>query len=385
METFDIVVIGGGLIGCAVACELAGEKLRVLVLDRQEPGREASWAAAGMLSPAPESASDFPLAPLARASLALYPAFVRGVEEDSGMPTGYAQQGTLQVFLGRAAEEQRDAMIAQHKKLGLCAEAVSLETARIAKALLGSSVCAAANLPDEATLEPRLLMRAVLETAARRGVIVRANCAATSLLYERDRCAGVCTPERIAAKTVVLAAGCFSAEFSRNGNGLPLAPTRPVRGQLLALRPQNFRLNQVVRSEHGYLVPRADGRIIAGSTIEDAGFEKRVTADGVAQILHAALEICPTLKGAELIETWSGLRPGTPDALPILGPAGAEGLVVATGHYRNGILLAPITAKLVREWITAGKTEFDASSFLPQRFSEGAARRLREPVNTAGR
>lgn len=168
----------------------------------------------------------------------------------------------------------------------------------------------------------------------------------------------------------------LSSEFSRNGNGSPLIPTRPVRGQLLALRPQNFRLNQVLRSEHGYLVPRADGRIVAGSTIEEAGFEKKVTAEGIVRILHAALAMCPTLSGAELIETWSGLRPGTPDALPILGPADAEGLVVATGHYRNGILLAPITAKLVREWITTGKTHFDASRFSPQRFSGQAQQRI---------
>lgn len=371
METFDIAVIGGGLIGCSIAHELAGEKLKVIVLDRQEPGREASWAAAGMLSPAPDSPSDFPLAPLARASFALYPDFVRAVAEESGRPTGYAQLGALQGFLSHAAEEERDDMIAQHRSLGLSAEAVSLDAARIQEPSLGSSVRAVAYFAEEATLEPRLLMRAVLEAAARRGVIVRANCAATSVMYERNRCVGVCTPEKIAAKTVVLAAGCFSAKFSRNENGFPLAPTRPVRGQLLALRPKNFRLNRVLRSEQGYLVPRADGRIVAGSTIEEAGFEKKVTAEGIARILHAALALCPGLSDAELIETWSGLRPGTPDALPILGPADAEGLLVATGHYRNGILLAPITAKLVHEWITTGKTLFDASRFSLQRFSQG--------------
>lgn len=209
METFDIVVIGGGLIGCSIAHELAGEKLKVIVLDRQEPGREASWAAAGMLSPAPESQSDFPLVPLARASLALYPRFVSAVEEESGKPTGYAQLGTLQGFLGHAAEEDRDDMIAQHKKLGLSAEAVSLDAARLQEPSLGGLVRAAAYLPDEETLEPRLLMQAVLEAAARRGVIVRANCAATSLMYDGNRCAGVCASEKIAAKIVVLAAGCF--------------------------------------------------------------------------------------------------------------------------------------------------------------------------------
>ena len=137
----------------------------------------------------------------------------------------------------------------------------------------------------------------------------------------------------------------------------------------MALRPQGCRFEQVLRSEKGYVVPRRDGRVVAGSTSEEVGFEKKVTAGGLHQILDSALEPCPALASAEVLETWCGLRPGTPDAVPILGPLETDGLIVATGHYRNGILLAPITARLVREWIIAGRTSFDAKQFSPRRFS----------------
>ena len=145
-------------------------------------------------------------------------------------------------------------------------------------------------------------------------------------------------------------------------------PTRPVRGQMMALRADAVRLRRVLRSGKGYLVPRRDGRVVAGSTSEEVGFENRVTPAGLRQVLNAAVELCPGLAGAEVLETWSGLRPGTPDDLPILGPTDMSGLLIATGHYRNGILLAPVTAKLIREWIVDGRTTFNAEAFSPMRF-----------------
>lgn len=385
METFDIVIVGGGLIGCSIAHELAGARLKVLVLDKQEPGREASWAAAGMLSPAPDAPVDFPLVPLALASLALYPDFARAMEEESGKPTGYAQLGALQAFLGADAEERRDRMIAQHKKLGLRAEGISIDAARTREPSLGGSVRAAAFLPEEASIEPRLLMDAVVNAATLRGVTIRANSRVRSLLFERGRCLGVYAPQKIAAKHVVLAAGCFSAQLSHFANGSELSiPTRPVRGQMVALQTRAFRPRQVLRSEMGYLVPRTGGRVVAGSTIEDVGFEKKVTAAGISQILSAILELCPELCSAEVVETWSGLRPGTPDALPILGPTHIDGLLVATGHYRNGILLAPITARLIREWVTTGDAKFDAKRFSPLRFGHERRQTATEPAGIVG-
>ena len=147
------------------------------------------------------------------------------------------------------------------------------------------------------------------------------------------------------------------------------APTRPVRGQMVALQPEKGGPRHVLRSGHGYLVPRPDGRVIAGSTLEEAGYEKRVTPSGLRQILSTAIDLAPSLADAEIIETWSGLRPGTPDNLPILGPVDLEGLFIATGHYRNGVLLAPATARLTAEWLTTRKTSLDISAFSPLRFA----------------
>jgi glycine oxidase len=370
VSTFDVAIVGAGVIGVSIACELAAEKLRVVVLDRQQPGQEASWAAAGMLSPAPDSPRDLPLVPLGRESLKLYPQFVAAVEEASGKSVSYARDGAIEVFFSPYGETERDRKVSEYRRLGLAAAAISLGAAREREESISPDARAAAWLPDESTVEPRLLMDALLAAAQNRGVAIRSDCCVTNLLCEQNRCLGVIAGgEEIAAAHVVVAAGCFSGEVANAAGHLArLVPTRPVRGQMIALRSDSLRLNRVLRSEHGYLVPRNDGRVVAGSTKEEAGFEKRVTAAGMRKVLDAAMELCPGLSNAEIIETWSGLRPGTPDDLPILGPTDIEGLSIATGHYRNGILLAPVTAKLVRDWIVRGRTSFDAEAFSPLRF-----------------
>ena len=373
MSAFDVAIVGGGAIGVSIAFELAAADLRVIVLDRQQPGMEASWAAAGMLSPAPDSPRDIPLAPLGRESLRLYPEFIAAVEDESGESASYARDGALEIFAGPQGEAERDRKAAEYSLLDLAAEALPLTGARAHEKSFTPDATAALWLPQEATIEPRLLMSALLAAARNLGAEIRAGCAVTSLLSARNRCTGVVAgTEKIDAAHVVIAAGCFSAQLA--GAAPPLArllPTRPVRGQMLALRRDDFALSRVLRSAHGYLVPRRDGRIIAGSTKEEAGFEKRVTAAGIRKVLDAAIELCPALASAEIVETWSGLRPGTPDDLPILGPTGIEGLLVATGHYRNGILLTPVTARLIRDWIVqgaAGFGEFDEAAFSPLRF-----------------
>ncbi|HXU21742.1 MAG TPA: glycine oxidase ThiO [Verrucomicrobiae bacterium] len=370
MKTYDAAVIGGGIIGVTIALELAREKLSVVVLDRQQPGREASWAAAGMLSPAPDSPRDVPLVPLSRQSLKLYPEFVAAIHEESGKPTGYAQEGAIEVFCGGIGEAERDALVAEHRRLGLAAESISLETAREWEPSIGLSAVAVSWLPDEGTIEPRLLMDAVLAAARLQRVEILSDCEATAFLRLGGRCTGVIAGgEHITAGAVVVAAGCFSAKILEpSGFAASYAPTRPVRGQMLAVRSDGVRLRRVVRSHRAYLVPRADGRIVVGSTLEEAGFKKQVTPAGIKHVLEGALELCPALSEAEVLETWSGLRPGTPDDLPIIGPTDLEGLLVATGHYRNGILLAPVTAKLIRNCLAHRQTDFDLQAFSPLRF-----------------
>jgi glycine oxidase len=377
VRNFNIAIIGGGIIGASIAFELADEKLRVVVLDRQEPGREASWAAAGMLSPAPDSPRDLPLVPFARESLGLYPQFIQAIEEVSGEPTAYAREGALEIFTDAETESECDRRSRKLRRLGIAAESITVDAARKMEPAVGASARAALWLPEEGTVEPRVLTNALLTAARNRGVEIRANCGVSGILTEGGRCSGVLAGgERISAEHVILAAGSFSGHIANEPSLRDFAPTRPVRGQMLALRPKSIGegLKRVVRSERGYLVPRSDGRIVAGSTSEEAGFEKQVTASGLRKILDASLEMCPALGSAEVVETWSGLRPGTPDDLPVLGQTNTAGLWIATGHYRNGILLAAATAKLFRDWITGANPSFDVERFSPRRFARNEVR-----------
>jgi glycine oxidase len=368
--THDVIIIGGGIIGGSIAWELARRGSHPLVLDRQEPGREASWAAAGMLQTAPESADGFPLVPLARASLALYPEFVAAVEADSGRTVGLRRTGAMEIFFSGCAARELSTFIALHHGLGLPAEALPLDEALEMEPALSRHAQAAALLPEECALDSRALTDAVLSAAVARGTVVLAGVGVDSLIVNGARVEGVIAAgHRFTAEHVILAAGAFS---SRLAAARRYAPTRPVRGQMVALLSSAPPIQRVLRSTRGYIVPRDDARpqrLVAGSTLENAGYEKRVTPEGIARVLEAAQEIVPDLGAAEIVETWSGLRPDTPDHLPILGPTDLEGLTIATGHFRNGILLAPITAKLVAEWITERRVSFDWEIFSPLRFA----------------
>jgi glycine oxidase len=369
VSSFDVAIVGGGIIGGSIAFQLAAEKLKVVILDRQQPGEEASRAAAGMLSPGPDSPEALPLVPLGIESLRLFPRFISEVEEVSGLSSGFVQEGTLQIFFGQDAESECEKMAHEYRHLGLGFETIPLDEARKLEKFLSPEAHAAGLVPDEANVDPRLFTVAVLEAAHRCGVEIRRDCTVTEVARNGDRCNGVVAGgERIAAKFVVVAAGAYSGGIDWLAR---YAPTRPVRGQMLALRSAHLKLRRVLRSEKGYLVPRGDGRIVAGSTLEDAGFNKHVTPLGIRKIIDVALNLVPELGSAQVLETWAGLRPGTPDNLPILGPTDIDGLLIATGHYRNGILLAPVTAKLLKQWILSEKVSMDTAAFSPSRFSGG--------------
>jgi glycine oxidase len=377
VKKYDVVIVGGGIIGGSIALELAQRGLRVAVVDRQEMMREASWAAAGMLSPAPDCIAAIPLVPLARASLALYPKFVEAVESASGLGVGFRADGAIEAILHGDAARELSTLVALHHGLGLACEPLPLDEARSMEPALGRDVTAAALLPAECSVEPRLLTVAVLAGTAAAGVALHPGVEIVSVVLERGKCVGAkaSNGEIYSADQVILAAGCWSSQIPEAAR---LAPTLPVRGQMIALRHSGAPLGRVLRSEHGYLVPRgvaSPQTIVVGSTIESAGFEKNITAGGIEKILSAATELVPELARAEIIETWSGLRPGTPDQLPILGPGDIEGLVFATGHYRNGILLAPVTARLIGEWVAERRTHLDWETFSPLRFSRAGADR----------
>jgi glycine oxidase len=366
VESPDVIVVGAGIIGCSVARELARRGLRVLVLDRQEPGQEASWAAAGMLTPAAESSEALPMVPFANASMALYPEFIEQIEQSSGMTAGYRRDGALEVFFGDGAEEHRREWLSRLNAAGFHPQALGAAEMRRMEPALADDAAAGAYLAEEGSVDNRLLTKAVARAAEREGVGFRADAEVTRVLYSGGRASGAETArERFSAANVLMAAGCFTAQIEGMER---YAPTIPARGQMAALRPATALVRHVVRGP-SYLVPRNDGRLLVGATVEHAGFEKVTTPAGIGRLLTDAVRMMPALAAAPIVETWCGLRPDTPDHLPILGPCDIEGLWFATGHFRNGILLAPATARAMSEWIVEGKTALPVESFSAMRFA----------------
>ena len=374
MKKYDVAIAGGGVIGGSIALELARAGLHVAVFDRQKPGQEASWASAGIISPAPENPGMIATVELAKCSAALYPEFVALVEELSGQSTGYRRKGTLEAIFSQEAKEELSTIIALHHGLGLKAEPLRAEDARELEPALSDELQAAALRPEEASIDNRLLTPAVFEAAQRSDAEIFPASRVKGIWREGMRCRGLLLEnEKVQAQWTVIAAGCFSGTL---GGISAYAPVKPAKGQMIALRTDDLKIERVLWSEKVYLVPRNDGRILAGATVEYVGFDKRITAGGIAKILAAAIELAPDLQDARIEETWAGLRPDSADHLPILGPTDLEGLLMATGHFRSGILLTPVTARLTREWITEQRVSVDWGRFSPLRFAAaGAAQR----------
>lgn len=305
--------------------------------------------------------------------MALYPEFIRRVEELTGKNVGYRKDGALDAILTGDVQEELSTIIALQHGVGLRAEALSAEQARELEPALTEEIEAAILRPEEASLDNRVLTGAVLEAARIKGTKVFAGNGAAAIWKEGGRAKGLILGQgRVEAEWVIIAAGSFSARIE----GVePYAPVFPAKGQMVALRCESVSLRHVLWLDHTYLVPRNDGRIIAGSTIERTGFDHDVTAGGIHKILSGAMMLVPRLEKARIEETWAGLRPDSPDHLPIIGPTDIEGLLMATGHFRSGILLAPITARLIGEWVTEQKVSLDWERFSPMRFLEASRRR----------
>jgi glycine oxidase len=259
-------------------------------------------------------------------------------------------------------------VIALHHGLGLKAEAISADEAREMEPALSEQMEAAILRPDEGSVDNRRLTNAVLEAVKRAGVEIFADQEVRAVRRQGARCAGVVTSGGfVEAQFTVIAAGCFSAEIEGVSS---YAPVTPAKGQILALRPGDARIERVLWSKNIYLVPRTDGRVIVGATTERAGFNKELTAGGLQKLLAGAIELAPCLAGARIDEIWAGLRPDSPDHLPIIGPTDIEGLLVATGHFRSGIVLAPITARLICDWIVKQSVTVAWERFSPMRFAK---------------
>lgn len=309
-----------------------------------------------------------PFVPMALASASLYPEFVRKVESLTERDAGYRKDGGLDILLDSNAQQEISTVIALQHGVGLRAEAVSAEQARQMEPSLTEEIEAAIFRPDEASLDARAFTYAVLEVARRKGVHIFAGNGAKALWMDHARCKGLILEKGQAeAKWTIIAAGCYSARIE---GVAPYAPVFPTKGQMIALRCESVEIKHVLWLEHKYLVPRHDGRIIAGSTLERTGFDRHVTAGAIQQILHEVMRMVPRLERARIEETWAGLRPDSPDHLPIIGPTDVEGLLIATGHFRSGVLLAPVTARLIREWVTHQRVSLDWERLSPMRFLE---------------
>jgi glycine oxidase len=369
----DVVVVGGGVIGLAIAWRAAIRGLSVTVLD-PAPGMGASHHGAGMLAPVTEvHYGEEDLLRLNLASATRYPTFVAELEEASGTPVGYRATGTLAVAFDADDKAALDDLHGYQASLGLSSQPVTARECRQLEPYLSTAVRSGLLVDGDHQVDPRRLVDALLVACTQAGVDVR-HVPARHLRVEGDRVVGV---DDISAGAVVLAAGCWSGEVS----GLPshaVPPVRPVKGQILRLRDDadhptlQRNVRALVRGRPIYLVPRADGEIVLGATSEEKGFDTRLTVEGTGDLLADARELLPRVSEIELVEASVGLRPGSPDNAPMIGAGALPGLVVATGHYRNGILLAPITADAVAELLTSGSVPAGFDRFDPCRFTRAA-------------
>jgi glycine oxidase len=359
-------VIGGGIMGSSIALELARSGLAVTVLERSIPGAEASTAAAGMLAPQLEASAPGPFLDLCLRSRTLYPAWVERLQAESKVAVDYLDSGALQVAFTDDEVHALDATVAWQQASGLRAELLSGADARALEPSLSPGALAAARFADDHQVDPRKLMRALLVAATQAGVAFRSGYV-RGLLEANGAATGVdLDGDRLEADAVVLAAGSWSGLVA--GAKIDTRVLRPARGQMAEFQLRAPITQRILKGAKGYVVPRADGRVICGSTMELVGFDKNVTAAGVQAILGAALRLVPALANAALTSTWAGLRPWTEDALPILGEGPLKRLFLATGHFRNGILLAPITARLTGELVRGDKPTVDPRPFGFQRF-----------------
>ena len=377
MKNKKILIIGGGVIGLGIGWQLAKTDASVTIYEQAEAGRAASWAAAGMLAPLAEAHTEEPdLLKLGCQSLACYPQWVQELETDAEMSIGYRVEGTLIVGLEPDDTHQLQHLYRAQQDLGLDVTWLTGREAREIEPALSPRVTAAIRCETDHQVDNRLMVKALGRAYQRYGGVLHENSAVGNIHIENGIAVGVKTRngEKQNGDVIVLSAGCESAQIE----GIPdtiRPPVRPVKGQMLALQMEaGITVKNVIRTVRAryptsvYLVPRADGRLIVGATSEEMGFDTRLTAGGVFELLRGAWEAVPGIYELPLLETWTGLRPGSRDNAPILGETPIKNLIYATGHYRNGILLTPITAYEISKLILTGETSETIASFRLDRF-----------------
>ena len=367
----DVIVIGGGLMGCSIAYRLAKDGARVLVLERSIPGAEASSAAAGILGPTVESFGDALALQLGRRSRELHAELADELDELFGVDVGFRRCGVVKLAFSDEELAELDGQASSLELHGIRCDRWSSEDLRHEEPAANPEALGALSISEDAQVEPKKLLSAVALGAEREGASFRSGSTVRAVNVEGGRARSVqLGDEVLEAERVVVAAGSWTTLIP----GLPFDSETiyPVRGQMIAThtRPPIFR--RIVFGAGGYVVTRPDGRVLCGSTTERVGFERGITFGGMADVIGKATRIAPALASAAIEEHWSSFRPGTPDGLPLVGETRIEGLLLASGHYRNGILLAPLTAELVSDAMAGNPLSREAQALSPHRFEEPA-------------
>lgn len=369
----DVIVIGGGVIGCAIAYELAKRKVKVVLLERDQVGSGASNASAGMVAPLSDNLGDGPLVNLGAESFRMYSPFVAEIEEAGKMSVECLPSGIIRTAWKEEETKELREGLETARALGLEMQFLSGDEARKLEPLIGPAAIAATYSPSEPQLHPSRLVETLRRAALAHGAVVREQSPVSALVRKGSRVVGVrVADETIGAGTVVLATGSWACQAS-DWLGLTV-PVYPVRGQVAYVNKFAQRLEHTVMHGLTYAVPKGDGTTLAGTTAEFVGFDTRVTVAGLTHVLNGLQTLLPSIGDTSINHTRAGLRPWSKDMLPVLGPTpGAENVVLATGHFRSGILLTPVTARMISDLITAGAKAVDFGPYSAARLAKAGA------------
>jgi glycine oxidase len=369
----DVLIIGGGVIGLSIARELKKRGREVTVVDRSTLGGEASWAAAGMLSPNLETEATKDFHRFGIEALNAYPAFADELLNETAVDIELDRSGTLCLAFSESEEAELAAAYERHIRRGVEVERLTRPALLETEPAISPDVRSALLFPNDWQVENRKVLGALSRFAEQNGIRVVPGSEIEQLLVVGSRVVGAATrSEKFSADSTVIATGAWTSHIKIAESPMPLQII-PIRGQMVSFHTPVRKIKRVVYSPRGYLVPRADGRVLVGATVEDVGFDKSTTAEGISELTEAAFEISPTLREFAIADEWAGLRPFAADGLPVLGDLpGLRGALIATAHYRNGILLAPLTAKIVAEKIVDGTESSYFAAFGADRFSTTA-------------